>query len=66
MTNTIILNDIKSMQHEKAKKKTKEIISKILCNHTTITIKELRNVLGEQFINNCIFELRLQLDILHG
>lgn len=66
MSNTIILNDIKSMQHEKAKKETKVIISNILCNRTTITIKELRNVLGEQFINNCIFELRLQLDILHG
>ena len=66
MTNTIILNDIKSMQHEKAKKETKVIISNILCNRTNITIKELRNVLGEQFINNCIFELRLQLDTLHG
>ncbi len=66
MTNAIILNSIKAMQHEKAKKETKEIISKILCNRTTITIKELRNVLGEQFINSCIFELRLQLDILHG
>lgn len=66
MSNKIILESIKEMQHEKAKKETKEIISKILCNNTTITIKELRNTLGEQFINNCIFELRLQLDILHG
>ena len=66
MSNLIILKSIKEMQHEKAKKETKVIISNILCNRTTITIKELRNVLGEQFINNCIFELRLQLDTLHG
>ena len=66
MSNLIILNSIKEMQHEKAKKETKVIISKILCNNTTITIKELRNILGNQFINNCIFELRLQLDTLHG
>ena len=66
MSNLIILNSIKEMQHEKAKKETKVIISNILCNHTNITIKELRNILGNQFINNCIFELKLQLDILHG
>lgn len=66
MSNLIILNSIKEMQHEKAKKETKVIISNILCNHTNITIKELRNILGNQFINSCIFELRLQLDILHG
>ena len=66
MSHLIILKSIKEMQHEKAKKETKVIISNILCNRTTITIKELRNVLGEQFINNCIFELRLQLDTLHG
>lgn len=66
MSHLIILNSIKEMQHEKAKKETKVIISNILCNHTNITIKELRNILGNQFINNCIFELRLQLDTLHG
>ena len=66
MSHLIILNSIKEMQHEKAKKETKVIISNILCNHTNITIKELRNILGNQFINNCIFELRLQLDILHS
>ena len=66
MSNLIILKSIKEMQHEKAKKETKVIISNILCNHTNITIKELRNILGNQFINNCIFELRLQLDTLHG
>ena len=66
MSHLIILNSIKEMQHEKAKKETKVIISNILCNRTTITIKELRNILGNQFINSCIFELKLQLDILHG
>ena len=66
MSNLIILKSIKEMQHEKAKKETKVIISNILCNHTNITIKELRNILGNQFINNYIFELRLQLDTLHG
>ncbi len=66
MSHLIILNSIKEMQHEKAKKETKVIISNILCNHTNITIKELRNILGNQFINNCIVELKLQLDILHG
>lgn len=66
MSNLIILKSIKEMQHEKAKKETKVIISNILCNHTNITIKELRNILGNQFINSCIFELKLQLDILHG
>lgn len=66
MSHLIILNSIKEMQHEKAKKETKVIISNILCNRTTITIKELRNILGNQFINSCIFELKLQLDILHS
>ena len=66
MSNLIILKSIKEMQHEKAKKETKVIISNILCNHTNITIKELRNILGNQFINSCIVELKLQLDILHS